>query len=87
MVFNSLNYLLIFLPIIVSIYYFLRNNNYRNLFLIIASFYFYAWGNPLWAMILMISASIDFLLAWKVRILSLISTLISSLVKPKNTNS
>jgi D-alanyl-lipoteichoic acid acyltransferase DltB (MBOAT superfamily) len=66
MVFNSLNYLLIFLPIIVSIYYFLRNNNYRNLFLIIASFYFYAWGNPLWAMILMLSASIDFLLAQKI---------------------
>jgi D-alanyl-lipoteichoic acid acyltransferase DltB (MBOAT superfamily) len=66
MIFNSLNYVLIFLPIVVSFYYLIKNNNYRNIFLIIASFYFYAWGNPLWALILMLSASIDFLLAQKI---------------------
>ena len=66
MTFNSLNYLLIFLPICVIIYYKLNNSKIRNIFLVSVSFYFYALGNIIWLLILIISSTIDFYLGKKI---------------------
>lgn len=71
MQFQSFNFLLIFLPAIVALYYGLKSNNLRNVVLIIASFIFYAWGNALWALILMASSIVDFTLAQKIYALNL----------------
>ena len=71
MQFQSFNFLLIFLPTIVALYYGLKSNNLRNVVLIIASFVFYAWGNALWALILMSSSIVDFTLAQKIYALNL----------------
>ena len=71
MQFQSFNFLLIFLPTIVALYYGLKSNNLRNAVLIIASFVFYAWGNALWALILMASSIVDFTLAQKIYALNL----------------
>ncbi|MFT6259096.1 MAG: D-alanyl-lipoteichoic acid acyltransferase DltB (MBOAT superfamily) [Rickettsiales bacterium] len=66
MQFQSFNFLLIFLPLVISFYYLAKNNNYRNIILIFFSFIFYAWGNIWWFFILLISASVDFFIAKKI---------------------
>lgn len=61
MLFNSLIFL-VFLPVVFSIYWLLPSKH-RNLFLLIASYYFYFSYNP-WFLILLISTSaFDFYLA------------------------
>lgn len=58
MVFSSTVFLFLFLPIVVLIYYnpFFKSRRFRNCFLLIASLAFYAWGEPVfvWLMILSI---------------------------------
>lgn len=71
MIFQSFNFLLIFLPCTAFLYYLTPNNNWRNIILIIASFIFYAWGHFLWAILLISSATIDFTLAQKIHDLNL----------------
>jgi len=71
MIFQSFNFLLIFLPVVVAIYYLTPNNNWRNIVLIISSFIFYAWGNALWAILLISSSVVDFTLAQKINFLNL----------------
>lgn len=44
MAFNSMTFLWIFLPISLVCYFFI-SNKYKNIFLIIASLIFYAWGD------------------------------------------
>ncbi len=46
MSFTSLIYLFCFLPVCLTLYYLIQNNQIRNLFLLIASLLFYAWGEP-----------------------------------------
>ncbi len=48
MVFSSTVFLFIFLPICLIVYYFplIRSRRFRNVFLLIASLGFYAWGEP-----------------------------------------
>jgi alginate O-acetyltransferase complex protein AlgI len=71
MIFQSFNFLLIFLPITVLTYYLSPNNHLRNSVLIIASFLFYAWGNILWAMLLIGASIVDFIIAQKIHNLNL----------------
>ncbi len=66
MKFQSLDFLLIFLPIVVAVYYVSKNNSFRNVILIISSLIFYSWGNLWWSLILILSASVDYFLAQKI---------------------
>lgn len=43
MVFSSVTFLFVFLPVVLFVYY-LLDNRLKNLFLTIASLFFYAWG-------------------------------------------
>lgn len=45
MVFSSLVFLLFFLPLTIFLYY-LADDNYKNLILLLASVLFYAYGEP-----------------------------------------
>lgn len=58
MVFSSTVFLFLFLPLVVLIYYnpFIKSRRFRNYFLLLASLVFYAWGEPVfvWLMILSI---------------------------------
>ncbi|HHW22754.1 MAG TPA: MBOAT family protein [Clostridiaceae bacterium] len=56
MVFSSLIFLCGFLPVCLALYYGIRNRTYRNWLLIIASLLFYAWGEPAWTLLLILSA-------------------------------
>ena len=62
MLFCSLTFLFIFLPILTLIYY-LSNNKYRNIILLIASLLFYAWGEPKYIFLMLISIGVNYLLA------------------------
>ena len=45
MLFSSITFLFLFLPVTVLIYYLVPQKT-RNLVLLIASLFFYAWGEP-----------------------------------------
>jgi alginate O-acetyltransferase complex protein AlgI len=59
MVFSSLIFLFMFFPAVIAIYY-LAPKKLRNLVLFISSLIFYAWGEPLYIAIMLISAVTDF---------------------------
>ncbi|HRK26085.1 MAG TPA: MBOAT family O-acyltransferase [Chitinophagales bacterium] len=61
MVFSSLLFLFLFLPINVFSYYVLGGLKYKNIILIIFSLFFYAWGEPIWVLLLIFSALIDYI--------------------------
>ncbi len=61
MVFASLIFLFIFLPLNLVLYYSLGNKEYRNGLLVVFSFFFYSWGEPVWIILMIISASVDYI--------------------------
>lgn len=62
MLFSSLTFIFIFLPIFLLIYY-ISNNKYRNLILFIASLLFYAWGEPKYIILMLVSIFINYIFA------------------------
>lgn len=65
-VFSSLFFLCIFLPVSLGLYYLIKNRTYRNVILILISLFFYAWGEPVWISILIVSTLINWFLALKI---------------------
>ena len=61
MVFSSLFFLTIFLPLNLLLYYFTKSINVRNIILVVFSLFFYAWGEPIWISLLIFSALVDYL--------------------------
>ena len=59
MVFSSLVFLWLFLPIVIGTY-FLAQEKYRNLLLLIASLFFYAWGEPIYVLVMIFSILINY---------------------------
>ena len=51
----------IFLPIVLIAYNISKNLTYKNIVLIIASLFFYAWGEPIWVVLLIFSAFVDYI--------------------------
>ncbi len=60
MVFSSLFFIFLFLPVCLVVYYQMPTRNAKNWVLIIASLIFYAWGEPVWITLLIFSATIDY---------------------------
>ncbi len=60
MVFSSLVFLCIFFPVVLLLYNVSKNITYKNTVLVIASLLFYAWGEPVWVMLLVLSAFVDY---------------------------
>lgn len=58
MVFSSLFFLYLFLPILLITFYLSKNTSYRNWVLILFSFGFYAWGEPIWIILLLLASFI-----------------------------
>jgi alginate O-acetyltransferase complex protein AlgI len=59
MVFSSLLFLFIFLPIVILVY-FISPRKYRNLILFISSLIFYAWGEPVYILAMLFSSLVDY---------------------------
>jgi alginate O-acetyltransferase complex protein AlgI len=61
MVFSSLFFLTVFLPLNLLLYYITENIRVRNSILVVFSLFFYAWGEPIWISLLIFSALVDYL--------------------------
>lgn len=66
MVFSSLFFLCIFLPVSLGLYYLIKDRSYRNWILILTSLFFYAWGEPVWITILILSTFLNWFLALEI---------------------
>jgi len=60
MVFSSLTFLYAFLPLFLLAYFATKNIVYRNLVIIVFSLIFYAWGEPLWLFLMLLTAIFDY---------------------------
>lgn len=63
MVFSSLTFLVVFLPIVFLLYYILPSIRWKNILLLIASLVFYAMGEPYYIFLLLISCIVNYFLA------------------------
>lgn len=62
MVFSSAVFLFAFLPVVFILHTVIRNTTVRNVLLIVASLIFYAWGEPVYVVLLLASILINYLL-------------------------
>ncbi|MCH5209888.1 MAG: MBOAT family protein [Oscillospiraceae bacterium] len=60
MVFSSILFICIFLPAVLILYNLSKNITYKNTILVISSLLFYAWGEPIWVILLIFSALVDY---------------------------
>lgn len=61
MVFSSLFFLYLFLPLCLLVYWLAPKIEYKNNVLLLFSLIFYAWGEPLWVLLLVFSATANYL--------------------------
>ncbi len=67
MVFSSSEFLFFFLPIVLIVYYgLLRSRGVRNFFLTIVSLFFYAWGEPWFVFVMLLSIAFNWLCALQI---------------------
>lgn len=59
MVFSSLTFMFVFLPIVLLLYY-VAPKKLKNLFILISGIIFYAWGEPIYVLIMIASTMIDY---------------------------
>ncbi len=59
MLFSSITFLFLFLPVTVLIYYLVPQKT-RNLVLLMASLFFYAWGEPVYVVLMILSILLNF---------------------------
>lgn len=62
MVFSSFSFIFVFLPIVLAIYYLVKDK-YKNVCICIASLIFYAWGEPKNILLMLISVILNYFLA------------------------
>lgn len=60
MVFSSLLFLFLYLPIVLGIYY-LIPRRFRNLFLFAANLVFYGWGEPVFILVMIFSTVVNYI--------------------------
>lgn len=60
MIFASLLFLFIFLPLNLILYFAIPNLKVKNAVLIFFSLLFYAWGEPVWVILLVLTAFLDY---------------------------
>ena len=67
MVFSSGVFLFLFLPALLILYYAAHTRTLRNYILLITSLMFYAWGEPVFVFIMLVSIIINWYLALSVK--------------------
>ncbi len=60
MVFSSLVFIFLFLPLVLILYYTSPSLKLKNWILLISSIIFYAWAEPVWVILLLMSATVDY---------------------------
>jgi alginate O-acetyltransferase complex protein AlgI len=59
-VFSSLTFLYFFLPVSLIFYFSFKDIRVKNFILLLFSFVFYAWGEPVWIILLVFSGLLDY---------------------------
>ena len=54
MLFSSITFLFLFLPVVLAVYYIVPDK-IKNIVLLIASLFFYAWGEPVYVVLMVLS--------------------------------
>jgi hypothetical protein len=62
-VFSGLFFLTIFLPAVLILNYISKNRTYRNTILTIMSLMFYAWGEPVFVLLLLLTSAFVYIIA------------------------
>jgi len=62
MVFSSATFLFYFLPLVLILHYILKNTTLRNIFLLVSSLIFYAWGESEYVLLMILSITINYFL-------------------------
>ena len=60
MLFSSMTFIFLFMPFLLTAYYFIRPD-FRNGLLLIFSIFFYAWGEPTYVVIMLLTIAINYL--------------------------
>lgn len=63
MVFSSFTFLFIFLPLVLLTYFMAKKRKLRNIVLFIFSLIFYAWGEPVYVLLMLLSISVNYAVA------------------------
>ena len=63
MVFSSLTFLFLFLPLLYLLHFLFPNPRWRNGVLIAASLFFYGWGEPVWILAMLFSTAVNYVCA------------------------
>lgn len=53
MLFSSIPFLFYFLPIVVAVYFIMPNVRWKNIALLVASLFFYFWGEPIYTLLML----------------------------------
>ena len=64
MVFSSLTFLCLFLPLVVGLHSLVKNGTARNAILLAASLLFYAWGEPVWIVAMLFATAVNYWPWW-----------------------
>ena len=62
MLFSSLSFLFVFLPLTLAVYWGVRKS-FRNHVLLLSSIVFYAWGEPKYFLVMLLVAGVNYLCA------------------------
>ena len=60
MVFSTVTFLFLFLPLVLVSYFIVKNRIYRNIVLLVASLLFYGWGEPKAIIMMLLATMIAF---------------------------
>ncbi|MCI9087862.1 MAG: MBOAT family protein [Clostridia bacterium] len=66
MVFSSFTFLFIFLPMVLLTYFLVKKRQYRNIVLLVFSLIFYAWGEPVYVLLMLLSIIANYFIALKI---------------------
>ena len=65
MLFNSMTFLWIFLPALVALYFF-ADKKWRNYILLVFSLVFYAWGEPIYILLMIVSIVMNYFIGLRI---------------------
>ena len=63
MVFSSMTFVPLFLPLVLAAYFLTKNPVIRNRVLLLFSLLFYAWGEPKWIFVMLLTVTVNYLCA------------------------
>ena len=61
MVFSSMTFVPLFLPMVLILYYLVRDLRWRNAVLLVFSLLFYAWGEPKFIVVMLVTVTVNYL--------------------------